>query len=184
MKSQFNYFKFVLGFILLNLIVSCSSSQKLSDDHFVLNISSVEAGADNSPANFSYDYMGEKSTFYELTKGKVVFLNFWGTWCPPCRREIPDIIEIQKDLKDQDFMVIGMALEHNEDPVQTVKDFVKTNRLNYSIFISNTDIDKAYGGISAVPTTYIIDKNGKISEKIVGMQTKAKFMEAINKVLK
>jgi thiol-disulfide isomerase/thioredoxin len=181
---QINNLKIVFGFIFLALFASCSNSKIVSNETFVLKISSVEAGTDNSSVNFAFDNDGSKSTFKELTKGKVVFLNFWGTWCPPCRREIPDIIEIQKDLKDKNFMVIGMALEHNADPVQTVKDFVKTNGINYSIFIANEDIDKAYGGISAVPTTFIIDKNGKISEKIVGMQSKVKFMEAINSVLK
>lgn len=117
-------------------------------------------------------------------KGKVVFINFWGTWCPPCRREIPDIIEINKELSGKDFIVVGIAMERASDPISQVQSFAEKNGINYINFINIPELSEAYGGIPAVPTTFIVDKNGNIAEKIVGMRDKAGFMQSINRVLK
>ncbi|TAL70932.1 MAG: TlpA family protein disulfide reductase [Bacteroidetes bacterium] len=131
---------------------------------------------------------GNAVRFSDYTKGKVVLLNFWGTWCPPCRREIPDLVEVSKDMANKDFILIGVATGERggslEQNIQIVSNFMKDKGIPYNNFIATQDLVNAYGGIAAVPTTYIIDKNGKISESIVGMRTKSDFMESINRVLK
>ena len=151
-----------------------------------MKIDKVEAASANSAVNFTFTNNGKASSFKELTKGKVVLLNVWGTWCPPCRRELPDIIEIQKDLKNKNFIVVGLALEqpNNPDPLKTVQDFAEKQQFNYYNFILNEQLKLAYGTFPSVPTSFIIDQNGRIVEKIVGMKSKAAFMESINRVLK
>lgn len=133
--------------------------------------------------DFTFEKDGKKMTFSEITKGKVVFLNVWGTWCPPCRREIPDIIEISKDLKDKDFIVIGIASEKVQNPLKKVQDFVTENNIPYMNFVAQSEHVQKYG-IRAFPTTFIIDTDGSVSELMVGMKSKDAFMEAINRVLK
>ncbi len=151
----------------------------------VFSITSVVTATDGSVADFTFMDNGKKNSFKELTKGKVVFLNFWGTWCPPCRKEIPDIIEIAKEYKDKDFVVIGVALEKDQvAAVNGVAKYANSNGITYTNFIGNNDLQNAFGGISAVPTTYIIGKDGKIAEKIVGMRSKADFITSINRILK
>jgi thiol-disulfide isomerase/thioredoxin len=155
----------------------------------VLTVSTVVPQSTKTPVDFSWkDDAGDKK-FSELAKGKVVLVNFWGTWCPPCRAEIPDLIEISQDLKDKDFVMIGVALERNPDEaVQTVTNFVEKSGIPYLVFVDNKELlsneySKNFGAIDGVPTTYIFDKNGKISQVIVGSKTKDEFMSYIKKLL-
>lgn len=152
----------------------------------VYNLKEVKSAVGKKAADFTFDMDGKTVSFAEYTKGKVVFLNFWGTWCPPCRAEIPDIIEINKDLKGKDFVVIGIAVEKvtADQAKSKVAEFAGKSGIDYTLVIGNPELYKAYGGISSVPTTYIIDKDGTIGETIIGMRDKETFMKSINKFLK
>lgn len=158
-----------------------------SSNSMVHLINSVGQPVENKATDFSWTENGQEINFSDFTNGKVVFLNFWGTWCPPCRKEIPDIIEIGKDLKDKDFVIIGIALERSqsmEGAMTNVKNFASSKGITYKNFIGIQELVNAYGGINAVPTTVIIDKNGNIAERITGMRSKEQFMQSINRVLK
>lgn len=193
-----SFTKFKKGFALPIVMIAVASILVLSytnttqaeasskaGDPIVLNINSVVPNTTaGNPVDFKFTHNGKETTFSEFTKGKVVFLNFWGTWCPPCRKEIPDIIEIQKELGNKNFVVIGVALERDRDPMAKVTSYAKSQGINYINFIGNQQLNSAYGGISSVPTTYIIGADGKIAERIVGMRAKSQFMQSINKVLK
>jgi thiol-disulfide isomerase/thioredoxin len=166
-------------------LASADTPTQTASDVPVYLIEAVGQPVAGKAVDFSWKENDTRKQFSEVTKGKVVFLNFWGTWCPPCRKEIPDIIEISKDLKDDDFIVVGVALERNPDNALTaVGNYMKSQGIPYMNVIGNADIVGAYGGVQAVPTTIIIDKNGNIAERIVGMRDKAGFMTSINKVLK
>jgi len=151
----------------------------------VFAISAVSKAVKGKSVDFTWQEDGKDISFAEITKGKVVLLNFWGTWCPPCRMEIPDLIKINTDLTDKDFIMIGIALERNPAAaLKKVESFAKAQKMPYYLFIDETnDIVKEYGGINAVPTTYIIDKEGNISETIVGLRDYDGFMDAIKRVL-
>lgn len=156
-----------------------------SDLGQVFSIESVGSPVQGKATNFTWSHNGQTMNFADLTKNKVVFLNFWGTWCPPCRKEIPDIIEIGKELNGKDFIIVGISMERDQQNAKaTVEQFIQKNGINYMNFIANPEIINSYGGITGVPTTFIIDKNGNISDKVVGMRDKATFMDLINKVLK
>ena len=152
----------------------------------VFNISDVKSMGANKASDFTWTENGKTYKFSEYTKGKVVFINFWGTWCPPCRAEIPDIIEISNEYSSKDLVVIGIASERpNEaDPMAKVSQFAKDKKITYLNFINNSAISSNYGGIQYLPTTFIIDKEGNIVETINGMKDKAGFKASIDKVLK
>jgi len=191
--------KFILPILLLMAASSIIAYNSIDEDNTgedialasaakrgsIYSISTVSEPVKDRAVNFSWkNEKGKKINFAEYTKGKVVFLNFWGTWCPPCRREIPDIVSIGNDLKDKDFVIIGVAMERGSKPEKKLAAFMEANEMNYHNFLANSELKAAYGGISAVPTTFIIDKKGKIVEQIVGMRSKEAFMKSINKVIK
>ncbi len=129
---------------------------------------------------------GKEIKLSDFVKGKIVLLNFWGTWCPPCRREIPDLIDVHQEGLDKDFLVVGVTLERDIENAETnVKEFAKSRGIKYlNIIDKDQSIARAYGGINAVPTTFIIDKKGKIVETLVGARTKQDFIDAINRARK
>lgn len=114
-------------------------------------------------------------------KGKVVLLNFWATWCPPCRAEIPDLVSLEQQYSPRGLVVLGVALDRGGASV--VKPFVKKMGINYTVVIGNRETADAYGGIEAVPTTFIIDRNGKVVSEQEGAADRATFEAAIKPLL-
>lgn len=112
-------------------------------------------------------------------RGKVVVLNFWATWCPPCRGEIPDLIQLSKDFAGK-IVVIGATVNDDEDSTRT---FARNNGIKYPLFMSDNTLEAHYGGITGVPTTFIIDKTGKIVKKVVGGRTYDSFADLIEPYL-
>lgn len=113
-------------------------------------------------------------------KGKVVVLDFWATWCAPCREGIPDLIDIQKSFGNN-VQVIGITVDQN--PMKVVPPFVKEYKINYPILIGNDDVYNKYGGIDAIPTTFIIDKTGRIVNKHIGLVEKQILINEIKQAL-
>ncbi len=117
-------------------------------------------------------------------KGKVVFLNFWATWCPPCRREIPAFIELIKKYGKDGFIVLGVAVDPREfTQVDKVKPFVKQMGMNYPVVYDTKGISQMYGGIRSIPTTFVINRQGKVVGQIVGSRPKATFESIIKDLL-
>lgn len=152
----------------------------------VLDIKTVSNLVKGKAVNFTWEENGKTYSFAEVTKGKVVFLNFWATWCGPCKMEIPDIVALDKELPDKDFIVIGIALDQKgtlEQIRSLIQNFAKTRNIEYLNFLPTQDIVNPYGGVEGIPTTFIIDKKGNISEKIVGARSKAEFLASIKKAM-
>jgi len=137
----------------------------------------------NSAAVFSWFDAKGKTVSLRDYKGKVVFINFWGTWCPPCRRELPDIVDLAKQYKGK-VQFIGIALERNKENVlENLYSFAKSNSMEYQILVGSNELANAYGGISGIPTTFIVDKTGKIASSTVGMQSRDAFDKMIKEAL-
>jgi cytochrome c biogenesis protein CcmG/thiol:disulfide interchange protein DsbE len=117
-------------------------------------------------------------------KGKVVFLNFWATWCPPCRREIPAFIDLIKKYGNDGFIVLGVAVDPREfTQIDKVKPFVKQMGMNYPVVYDTKGISQMYGGIRSIPTTFVINRQGKVVGQIVGSRPKATFESIIKDLL-
>ena len=101
-------------------------------------------------------------------KGKVVLLDFWATWCGPCKIEIPWFIEFEQTLKDKGFAVVGISMD--EDGWNVVKPYLVERKVNYRILLGNDEVAQAYGGVDSLPTTFIIDRTGKIASVHVGLE--------------
>jgi thiol-disulfide isomerase/thioredoxin len=100
-------------------------------------------------------------------KGKVVLINFWATWCPPCREEIPELVKLQATYKDQ-LQIIGIS-EDEDVPPEAVRNFAHNMHVNYPILIVSRELEKEFGGIPALPTSFVVNKEGGVVQKHVGL---------------
>jgi thiol-disulfide isomerase/thioredoxin len=99
-------------------------------------------------------------------RGKVVFLNFWATWCGPCRAEVPDLVELQKEFKDR-LQIIGLDVD--DDDAAEVRKYIAETGMNYPVAMATDDVRTAYGGIPALPTSFILDTEGRVVQKHTGL---------------
>ncbi|MBI3586999.1 MAG: TlpA family protein disulfide reductase [Ignavibacteriales bacterium] len=104
-------------------------------------------------------------------KGKVVIVNFWATWCGPCVREIPDFVELYKQYKDKGLEIVGISIDQGGWAV--VQPFIKKHGIQYPIVLATPQFAGEYGNIQAIPTTYIVDKNGYVVEQLLGSRSKS-----------
>lgn len=114
-------------------------------------------------------------------KGKVVILNFWATWCGPCRTEIPDFIALQKQYGQQGLVIVGASVDQAGPDV--VKKFVQQQGMNYPVALADSKMQKAFGGIEAIPTTFVIDRSGNIVGRHVGLTPREDFESEIKPLL-
>lgn len=164
-----------LSLLLVFSLVSCGSSKapKVSKE----NGNSV-AKAYPAP-DFTLTGIDGQNVQLSSFKGKVVILDFWATWCPPCKAEIPFFVELQSQYGKDGLAIIGAALD---DP-EKVKAFAKDYGINYPVALANRDTATTYGGIRGIPTTFVIDKKGNVVRQYVGYRPKEVF-EADFKALK
>lgn len=114
-------------------------------------------------------------------RGKVVLLDFWATWCDPCRLEIPWFIEMQRKNKDRGFEVLGVSMD--DEGWEVVKPFVKTVGVNYRVLIGNDQTTELYGGVDSLPTTFLIDRQGKIAAVHIGLASRKDFEDGVEQLL-
>jgi cytochrome c biogenesis protein CcmG/thiol:disulfide interchange protein DsbE len=117
-------------------------------------------------ANFQLKDINGKTVSLSDYKGKVVLVNFWATWCPPCRMEIPHFIELQNQYKDKGFIILGLA--GDDEGAKVVKPFAEKMKINYPVLIQDEQVADNYGGIVGIPTSFLIDTKGQIIKKYIG----------------
>ena len=112
--------------------------------------------------------------------GKVILLNFWATWCGPCRAEIPDLIELQNKYKDR-LQILGLVVD--DDDVDAIKEFVEKFGINYPVAIAGDATRIQYGGIAALPTSFVLDADGRIVQKHEGLRDPLLYETEIRSLL-
>lgn len=134
-----------------------------------------------APLEFTLKDMNGVDVSLASFKGKVILLNFWATWCGPCRAEIPSLIELQKEYPD-DLVVLGFSVD---DPVAKLKPYAKEFQINYPILVGlgREDVQEAYGPLWGIPVSVIIAPDGTIQKKHSGIATKEQFEREIRTAL-
>ena len=114
-------------------------------------------------------------------KGKVVLLNFWATWCGPCKIEIPWFKEFETSYKNQGFAVLGVAMD--DDGWEAVKPYLADKAVNYRVVVGNEQVSMLYGDVESLPTTFVIDREGRIASTHVGLISKGDYANEIKQLL-
>ena len=110
-------------------------------------------------------------------KGKVVLLNFWATWCGPCKVEIPWFMEFERTYKDKGLVVLGVSMD--DEGWKDVRPYLEEKKVTYRMVVGDEALAKVYGGVESLPTTFMIDKTGKIASEHVGLTSKSTYAEEI-----
>ena len=144
-------------------------------------VASQEVGASKTAPDFTLpDAKGDRLRLADY-KGKVVLLNFWATWCGPCKAEIPWFIEFQKQYQAKGFTVLGVSLD--EDGWKVINPYVAEQKINYPILLGNEEVNQRYGGIEALPTTLLIRRDGKVAYLHAGLVSRSEYEKEILQLL-
>jgi thiol-disulfide isomerase/thioredoxin len=114
-------------------------------------------------------------------RGKVVILDFWATWCPPCKMEIPHFIDLQRQYGSKGLQVVGVSLDQNAPAV--VPPFVQQSGINYTMLIGDVNVAEQFGATQGIPTTLVLDKHGRIAGSFLGYNDKSVFEDLTRKLL-
>ena len=156
------------------LMAACSSERPVR--------AAVKASKDRNPApDFTLMDVNGKPVKLSDFKGKVVLLNFWATWCGPCKVEIPWFMEFEQKFKDQGLVVLGVSMD--EEGWSIVKPYLESAKVNYRVVIGTDRVGQMYGGVDSLPTTFMLDREGKIANTHIGLIAKREYQDEINQLL-
>jgi peroxiredoxin len=142
----------------------------------------VKAEKERKPApEFALKDSTGKTVKLSDYRGKVVLLNFWATWCGPCKIEIPWFMDFEQTYKDKNFAVLGISLD--EDGWDAVKPFIEQKKINYRVVIGTEQVALLYGEVDSLPTTFMIDREGRVAAVHVGLVNKSDYQHDILNLL-
>ena len=193
MKLPFPTFNTVSALTLgLALLVSACKSSNNKESLQATEAAAVSASASTRQAgkdqyklkeapDFTLKKMNGEPFTLSKHKGKVVVLNIWATWCPPCRKEIPDFIEIQKEMRDEGVLFVGVSVDI--EGWEVVRPFAKDYGINYPLVVDDGTVSQKYGPFRGIPTTFIINKKGEIEYVAPGMVNREVLEPALKKLV-
>ena len=174
-------YKLFIFLLFVYTLVGCSKNSYNEDKPINIQETSTPMGDNVKAPEFTLPSTDGKTIRLSDYKGKVVIVDFWATWCGPCRKGIPDLIEIQKEF-GKDVVVIGISLD--ADTKKDVVPFIQNIGINYPVAYGTLEVTQQYGGVEAIPTSFVINKTGKIVDKHVGLVPKSDYTDLIKKLLK
>lgn len=164
-----------MGYLIVPAVLitlSCSKAERRSPEIRTSQRS-------NQAPDFALPSVGGDTVRLSDFRGKVVIVDFWATWCQPCRMEIPDFIAMYDEYKDKGLVIVGVAL----DVPDRVRAFAQSNGMNYPVVFGNQEVANQWGGIQGIPTTFIVDQEGNIVDRAVGYRSRAYFESKIKPLL-
>jgi peroxiredoxin len=164
----------VAAMIALMLVVGVRSARRRH------NPSAAQAEGGQAP-DFALASLEGKTVRLSDYRGKAILLNFWATWCEPCKIEMPWFVELQKQYGPAGLQILGVAMDDGSP--KEIAAFAKEMGVNYPVLIGKEEVGDAYGGIPYLPETFFIDRNGKVVDKALGLKGRGEFEDSIKKIL-
>ncbi len=172
----------------LLLVGKKASKPKDSADPTKQNVSGSPApsGADPAIGSFAPEFSLKsvpdgKTVSLSSLRGKAVVVNFWATWCGPCKIEMPWLVDLQKKYGDKGLQIVGITKEDYDEA--TIAKYTKKMGVNYTVLVGNQQVVDLYGGVGGLPTSFFVNRSGKVVHEIVGLDSESKFEDAIKKAL-
>ncbi len=165
----------------MNMIIGCLKLGLISMFVGIFLLVGCQGGVaeDRGAPDFTLSDINGRSVSLSDFRGKVVILDFFASWCPPCRRGIPDFVELQREYGPEGLAIVGIALEN----LRNAKAFASRMGMNYPVLVGDDRVNQMYGPVRSIPTTFIIDREGNIVKKYIGFRPKSTFEEDIRKLL-
>ena len=135
----------------------------------------------NLAPDFELPALDGKNLKLSDLRGKAVLLNFWATYCEPCKREMPWFVELQREYGPQGFQVVGVAMD--DAGTDEIAKFTKEMGVNYPILIGKESVGESYGGVGVLPTTFFLNRDGKLIFREFGLQSRSVFVDHIKKAM-
>lgn len=132
--------------------------------------------------DFALESMTGETVHLSDFHGKVVLLEFWATWCGPCKIVTPWLVDLQSQYGPQGLAIVGIALDEDATKVE-IAEFADSMRVNYTTLIGNEKVAQSYGGIPAMPVRFFIGRDGKVVNRMIGLSSKGEIEESIKKAL-
>ncbi len=176
---------FFFAFIFTIAVTGCNAEKNDAEETTGLKTYETEIGlpGDSKIApDFTLLTHDGKEVKLSDYKGKVILLDFWATWCPPCVKSVPDLIAIHSEFEGE-AVVIGVSLDKETNSDKDVAPFIEKFGINYPVVMGDKAIANAYGGVEAIPTMFVIDQKGNIVNKHIGFSEKSKYVAEIKKLL-
>ena len=131
--------------------------------------------------DFELQALDHKNVKLSDFRGKAVLLNFWATWCGPCKIEMPWFVELQKEYGSQGLQIVGVAMDDATDA--EIGKFTHEMGVNYPILLGKESVGESYGGVNVLPTTFFVDRDGKLVAREFGLQSRSVFVDHIKEAL-
>ncbi|MDD3181067.1 MAG: TlpA disulfide reductase family protein [Opitutaceae bacterium] len=176
MKISHRFIRLVSAVLVSSVVAACKPRAELTSSR-----QDAPAVLGRAPAWKLPNLAGQEVSSDEF-KGKVVVVDFWATWCPPCRAEIPGYIELQQKYSKDGLVIVGISLDEGGRDV--VRKFAEKNKMNYTIVLGNDEVVQAFGGFQAIPTTFLIDRAGNIVHRKTGAMERAEYEKVLQPFLK
>ena len=172
-----NFILVVVILIVIGMVLFAGRARHRSGPHAALTGDAIGAIA----PDFALTTIDGKRVKLSDYRGKAVLLNFWATWCGPCKVEIPWFMDLEKQYGPQGLVILGVAMD--DDGKDNVTKFAREMKMDYPILLGNDDVADQYGGVEGLPTTFYIDRDGKIVKKVAGLVGHGEIEDGIKSAL-
>jgi len=182
-KTRFPVPAAFLAFVITAFLSGCER-EKLSAD-LPPNLAEVVSVTDREDLAPGFTWKGAdgREIRFDDARGSVTLVNFWATWCGPCKAELPELVRISRRYADRGFRIIGVATDRVPNSASLVAEYIVKYGIPYQVVLSTQEVERAFGNVRQMPTSILVDREGRIVDTMIGMRSEAEFEKAIEALL-